>query len=144
MSSTYGFGDVTLVVSHPAVGRFTAHGSGIGSVTFTMSTERTAHDVAADGTIMITKIEGNNGTIALAVQQTSSFQVYLTKLFNYLRTAPPSQWALIGLTLRSVSMQELINATGVSFQQMADKPFQQQGQQLTWTLMAANITQQNV
>lgn len=143
-TTTYSFADVVLVVSHPSLGRYTARGAGLGSVTVTMSTDRTAHDVAADGTIMVSKIEGQNGTIALAIQQTSAFQQWLTRAFNYLITADTSQWAQLAVTIRSVSMMELINATGVSFQQIAEKPFQQQGQQLTWTLMAANITQENV
>lgn len=143
-TTTYSFADVAFVVSHPSVGRYTAKGSGLGSIAVTMSTDRSAHDVAADGSIMISKIEGNNGTIALSIQQTSALNQWLTRAFNYVRTAAASEWAQFAVTIRSVSMMELINATGVSFQQIAEKPFQQQGQQLTWTLMSASISQQNV
>lgn len=140
-TTTYSFADCIVVISHPALGQYSAQGAGIGSITVTMSTDRTAHDVAADGSVLISKIEGNNGTISFQIQQTSGFNAWLVRAFDYLITADPSQWAQMAVTIRSVSSGSLINATGVSFQNRAELSLQAQGQQRTWNLMAASITE---
>ncbi|MCL6442070.1 MAG: DUF3277 family protein [Alicyclobacillus sp.] len=144
VTTTYSFADVKLVISHPSVGRYVAEGAGLGSITVTMSTDRTAHDVAADGSIMVSKIAGNNGTIALQIQQTSGLNKWLLNLYNYLLTADTSEWAKIAVTVRSPSMGDMVNATGVSFQNRSELSLQAQGQQRTWNLMAANISETNV
>jgi len=143
-TTTYSFGDVALVISHPAVGQYVAHGVGLGTITITMSTERTAHDVSADGSIMVSKIEGNNGSMAIQIQQTSEFNKWLLNLYNYLLTAPSSEWAQISSTVRSPNMGDLVIASDVSFQQRAELSYQAQGQQRTWNMMAADITELNV
>lgn len=143
-TTTYSFADVALVISHPAVGRYVAHGAGLGSIDVTMTTERTKQDVAADGSVMVTKVEGNNGTIALAIQQTSAFNKWLLNAYNFLNTASVSDWAGAAVTIRSPTMQYLISATGVSFQVLPPVPLGADGVQITWTLMAASITQVSV
>lgn len=141
MYTTYSFADVAGVISHSAVGQYVATGEGTGSISVSMTTDRTAHDVAADGTVMVSKIKGRNGTITIAVQQTSALNKWLLKLYNYLEQAATPEWAGINITLRSATMQDLVRATGVSFQKLPDKPFQAQGQQVSWVLMAADIDQ---
>lgn len=139
--STYSFDDVTMVISHPAVGQFNTSGAGLGSINTTMTTERSAHDVAADGSIMISKIKGRNGAHMIVAQQTSTLHQWLTKLYNYLETAPTREWAKTKIVIRSPSMKNLTTSTGVSFTKLADVPYQAQGQQVTWNLMAADIQQ---
>ncbi|MBY0054133.1 DUF3277 family protein [Brevibacillus sp. LEMMJ03] len=139
--TTYSFEDVSLVISHPSVGQYVATGKGLGSITTTMTTERTVHDVSADGSVMVSKIVGRNGSHTISVQQTSDLNKWLTKLYNYLEQAPASEWARISLTIRSPYMQDLIRSTGVSFQKLPDKPYQAQGQQVSWVLMAADVDQ---
>ncbi len=90
MNHTYSFQDLSFSIEHPDVGTYTANGSGIGSITIDMATERTAHDVAADGTIMVSKIAGRNGTLVLEIQQTSDLNTWFRKWYNYLETAPSS------------------------------------------------------
>jgi hypothetical protein len=137
----YSFSDVSMTISHPAVGQYVANGEGLGNINTTMATDRTAHDTAADGTVMISKIKGRSGSHSIAVQQTSALNAWLLKLYNYLETAPSNQWANTMIILRAPSMQDLITSTGVSFQKLPDKPYQAQGQQITWNLMAADIQQ---
>ena len=141
MYTTYSFADVTVTFAHPAIGQYVANGQGIGSITTTMTTERTSHEVAADGSVMISKIKGRNGSHAIAVQQTSDLNKWLLKLYNYLETAPTDQWAGIAIVVRSPQMHDLITSTGVSFQKLPDRPYQAQGQQITWQLMSADIQQ---
>ncbi|MFB0841781.1 phage protein [Paenibacillus oleatilyticus] len=139
--STYSFSDVTMVISHPAVGQFVATGAGLGSITTIMTTDRTTHDISADGSVMVSKIKARNGSHSISVQQTSDLNRWLLKLYNYLETAATNQWAGITIVIRSPQMQDLITSTGVSFQKLPDKPYQAQGQQVTWNLMAADIQQ---
>jgi superfamily I DNA and RNA helicase len=142
--STYSFADVTMTISHPALGQYVANGAGIGNINTAMATDRTSHDTSADGSVMVSKIKGRSGSHAIAVQQTSDLNHWLLKLYNYLETAPTNQWAGISIVLRSPTMQDLITSTGVSFQKLPDKPYQAQGQQITWNLLSADVQQDAV
>ncbi len=143
-TTTYSFADTSLVFYHPAVGRYSAQGEGIGAATTTPSTERTAHDVAADGSIMVSKIEGNNGTLALQIQQTSGLNQWLLNLFNYLVQAPASAWAQATVTISNSTMGDINVMSGVSFQNKATRPYQAQGQQITWNMMVADMNEMNL
>ncbi|HBC94296.1 MAG TPA: DUF3277 domain-containing protein [Pelotomaculum sp.] len=141
MYTTYSFADVSVVIKHPSVGRITANGEGLGNISISMATDRTAHDVAADGTVMVSKIRGRNGTVSIATQQSSSLNRWLKKWYNYLETADADEWADATITIRSNVMDDHHTITGVSPQKQPDRPYQAQGQQVTWTLMAADIQQ---
>lgn len=136
---TYSFNDVEVVISHPNFGQIVAKGEGLGSITTEMTTDRTIQDVAADGTVMISKVKARNGTVAIAVQQTSTVHQRLVKLYNYLETASTSKWAETKIIIRTPGMSELETCTGVSFTKLPSNPRQAQGQNLTWSLMAADI-----
>lgn len=139
MYTTYSFESVAVTISHPSVGQHVASGQGIGSITTSMTTDRTTHDVSADGAIMVSKVKGRNGSIALAIQQTSDLNKFLVNVYNYLEHTDPSKWAGITIIQRSAVMHEQITATGVSFQKLPDRPFQAQGQQVTWQFLASDI-----
>ena len=140
-TTIYSFADVEFIISHPSVGRYVAQAEGIGSIKVTMTTERTKQDVAADGAVMVTKVEGKNGTIALAIQQTSALDKWLRNAYDYVDTANASEWAEFSITIRSPIMMELVNAYDVSFQILPERPFESDGQQVTWNLMSAHIDQ---
>lgn len=137
--TTYSFTDIDAVISHPSYGQYAIQGEGIGDITISKMTERSAHNVAADGHIMVSKIAGNNGTVAMNAQQTSSLHNWLEGLFNYLWSAPTDEWAQISLTLRAPKMNKTIQCSGGSFQKEADEPFQTQGQNVAWNLLFADI-----
>ena len=143
MNTTYSFSDVSVTFSHPKVGQHIANGEGIGNLNVSMSNDRTSHDVAADGSVMVSKIRARNGLLAVAIQQTSSLHKWLQKWFNYLEAASTSEWADTTIIIRSPVMGETKTFTGVSPQKQADVPYQAQGQLVTWNLMATDI-QQNV
>ena len=142
MYNTYSFEDVTCSFEHPGVGAASSTGAGIGSISIAMANDKTAHDVAADGVVMISKIAGKNGTVAVTVQQTSQLQKYLLKWYNYVDNAPVSEWAGMTITIKSNNLGDSSVCVGVSPQKLADRPYQAQGQQVTWNLMCAEITQQ--
>lgn len=141
MAKTYGFGDVSMVIAHPSYGQYVANGAGLGSITTTMTTDRTAHDVAADGTVMVSKVKGRNGSQTLSIQQTSGLNQWLMGLYNYVEAADASQWAEISTVIRSPNMGDLITCTGVSFKILPEKPFEAEGQKISWAFMAADVDQ---
>lgn len=139
-NTTYSFTDLVGSISHPVAGAFVFTGEGVGSVTVSKTTERTTHDVAADGSIMISKIAGNNGVITIECQQTSPVHKWLQKWFQLVWSLPTDQWALTSMLLQNTTTGGSHSATGVSPQKEADIPYQSQGSRVTWTLMAADVT----
>ena len=142
MLTTYGFQDVDLDIAHADLGdQYSIAGDGVGSIAFAMTNERSAHDVAADGAVMVSKIKAKNGTVAIAIQQTSPLHKWLIKLFNKLQadSSPTTYWAGIKIVLRAPKMGDQITATGVSFQKQADRGYKAQGEQVSWILMAAEV-----
>lgn len=139
--TTYSFTDVSVNFSHPTIGQFILNGEGMGSISFSVNQEKTAHDIAADGSVMISKIAGNPGTITISTQQTSPLHLFLTGWYNYVTAplTPVSEFARASLILRGIFMGDTILCLNVSPQKRPDKSYQQQGQQVSWVLMAADI-----
>lgn len=138
---TYSFEDVTVSLSHKGAGAASSTGAGIGSIAIAMANDRTAHDVAADGEVMISKLPGKNGAIAITMQQTSALHKFLVKWYNYVSLAKAADWAGMNITIKSNNLGETTVCTGVSPQKLADRGYQAQGGSVTWNLMAAEITQ---
>lgn len=139
--STYSFEDVTCSLQHPGVGAASTTGAGMGSISVAMANDKTEHDVAADGSVMITKKPGKNGTIAIDMQQTSALHKYLLKWYNYVEVSNSSEFAKMNITIKSKNLGDVTVCTGVTPQKLADRPYQAQGQHVTWNLMAAEITE---
>lgn len=138
-TTTYSFTDINATISHPSYGSYSIQGEGIGDLTITKTTDRSAHDVAADGSIMVSKIAGNNGQAVVNAQQTSSLHKFLQGLFNYLWSADTSEWAKISMTVVAPKMGKTYYCNGGSFVKEADEPFQSQGQRIAWTLLFADV-----
>lgn len=141
--TTYSFEDVTCSLSHPNVGSKSTTGAGVGSITISRATTKTAHEVSADGRVMISKIAGNNGTVALSIQQTSELHQWLLNTwYNYVDSpeASTEDWAAMNITIKNNNLGDITTCTGVSPEKVADIPYQAQGQMITWNLMAAKIS----
>lgn len=138
-NTVYSFTDAVGSMSHPTCGDYIFTGQGTGSVTFSKATERTTHDVAADGSVMVSKVAGNNGTVTIEVQQTSPLHKWLQKWFNKLVLLPASEWAATTLLLKNTTTGGSHKCTGVSPQKEGDVPYQAHGGRVTWVLMAADI-----
>lgn len=139
--NTYSFEDVTCSFSHPSVGAASSTGAGVGTISVSMTTDKTVHDLAADGTVMISKIAGKNGTVAITLQQTSELHKFFVKWYNYVDNSPAAEWASMNITIKSNNLGDSTVCTGVSPQKLADRPYQAQGQQITWNFMSAEISQ---
>lgn len=141
--TTYSFSDLAGAIGHPSAGAYTFTGEGAGSVTITKAQDDSAIDVAADGTVMISKLAGHNGVITVVCQQTSTIHKFLLDLYNYLKTVAPTQeWAQITGLFRNTADGTFHEATGICFQKKADIPYQAQGQNVTWNFLAAYIFSQ--
>jgi hypothetical protein len=146
---TYSFKDLVGTLTNSVFGvslPLTGGNLGLGSVTITMATERTVHEVAADGTVMPSYVAGANGEISLEVQQTSPLHHELLNLYNLCVQAANqddvSGWAATALAFRTLLDGATHLLSGVSFSKIPDKPYHAHGQNVTWRLMAANVVNQ--
>lgn len=140
MNTTYSFQDISCVISHPAVGQHVVTGSGAKSISISRTNDMSAHDVAADGGVMVSKMASPNGLVAITAQQTSPLHDYLVKLANYVKTAPSGEFATAGIVIRSAEMKRKHTCKGVSIQKQPDQNYEAVGGTIAWTLMAAGIT----
>ena len=140
-STTYSFGDCDIIFTHPSVGVHQVNGQGVGSITVTAQTEKTVHDVAADGSVMISKVAGENASIDIEIQQTSAFHKWLLGWYNFITVAPANLWAAAYILIRDKVTGNTITALNVSPATRAAKSYQAQGQRLTWNLLAGNVTE---
>lgn len=136
--NTYSFLDCILNLAFPD-GALTITGKGIGEVTVAMAQERSAMESAADGSIMISKIAGNQGSITVQIQQTSDAHKFLLAMYNALVIAPPALWAQGAGLMRCLSDQSTHILTGMCFQKLGDKPYGKQGAMVSWVLLCGDI-----
>jgi hypothetical protein len=143
--TTYSFKDLSGAFVHPLVGSYILGGGniGLGQVSITMTQDRTVQDVSSDGSVMVSYIPGDNGTISIEVQQTSDLHDFLLNWFNVCKTAADAGdvgfWAAGVVSIRNLVDGSVHTATGVSPGKVPDKVYQAQGQKITWTLPAATI-----
>lgn len=136
----YSFSNTKFTINHPQFGAYTMNGQGVGEAGVEWANDNSAHNVAADGYTMISKIRTDNGTLTVTCQQVSALNDYLQGMFNALNDpASPSQlWAAANVLISESGVgANNITLTGVSFQKRAGRPFKAQGDMVTWNLMFA-------
>jgi Bacteriophage KPP10, Structural protein ORF10 len=144
MSTVYSFKDTSGNMSDPDVGSFQFAGNiGMGQFTVEMATEKSDHNVASDGSVMVSAIAGDNGHVMIEVQQTSQLHTFLVKWYNAKNTGMKNgnvtNFASAALTLRNIIDGSTHVCKGITPQRMPPKVYARQGQMLTWTLMCADI-----
>jgi hypothetical protein len=143
--TTYSFKDLTGAFVHPLTGSFILGGGniGLGQITISMTQDRTEQDVASDGSVMVSYIPGDNGTIAIEVQQTSDLHDFLLNWFNVCKTAADlgdvGDWAAATLVVRNIIDGSTHTLSGISPGKVPDKTYAKQGGKITWTLPAAKV-----
>lgn len=142
--TTYSFKDTTGSFEHPDVGVFPFAGQiGAGEFIVVMSTERSAHNVAADGAVVVSYVAGDNGALEIQVQQTSPLHAFLLSWFNTIKTAANNgnvlNWAGATVTLRNLVDGSEHKLKGVSPSKIPDKTYAAQAGMLIWRLMAADV-----
>ena len=145
--NTYSFRALTGVLTNDVFDTtisLTGGNIGAGQFVIRMLTERSAHDVAADGTVMVSYTAGNNADLDIEVQESSTLHADLLDLYNQCVTAADgddvSGWAATNISFRMITdgSQHILN--GCSFKKIPDKPYAAQGQKITWGLMVADAT----
>lgn len=137
-TNTYSFLDLSGAIAAPT-GAYTFTGMGVGEVDVAMVETRTIHEVSSDGSVMVTKVAGNQGTITITCQQVSPLHKWLLAQYNALIISPPNLWAQMAILMRNVTDGTSHSATGVSFQKIPDKKYAKQGGMVQWVLMAADV-----
>ena len=137
--STYSFTDVNATINCPGYGSFSIQGEGIGDMTVSKTTARSVHGVASVGSVMVSKIAGNNGSVSINAQQTSALHRFLQGMFNYCWQADTSAWTTISMTIEAPKMGKTYYCTGGSFGKEPDEPLQSQGQRVAWQILFADI-----
>jgi len=138
--TTYSFLDLSGAISQSSLGAYTFTGEGVGEITVSMATDRTVHDTAADGSVMVSKVAGDSGHLTVSCQQTSTVHKWLLAWYNYLVAAGTDEWASTTMLLNNTTDGTSHVITGVSPQKVPDKAYQAQGQRVSWVLMAASIS----
>lgn len=140
-NSTYSFNDVITVLSFAnLLPAYTVNGQGVGTINVNNTNDNSAQDLAADGSVMTSKIKASNGTVAISVQQTSPLHKWLKQAYNAATLAPTALWAALAITVTSpTGTFDVINCKGCSFQKPADQPYEQQGQMVTWNFLASDV-----
>lgn len=142
--NVYSFKDSSGAFASPLAGPFSFFGQiGLGRFTVSMTTDRTAHDTASDGNVMVSYRAGNAGEVQIEVQQTSALHLFLLQWLNLCITAADngdvSNWATAALSIRNITTGTGHTATGISPGKMPDMPYEAHGQNVTWRLPCANI-----
>lgn len=143
--TTYSFKDLTGAFVHPLAGSYIFAGGqvGVGQITITNATDRTAHDTAADGSVMVSYIAGDSGGATIEVQQTSTLHDFLLGWFNAVKTSAElgavGPWAAGILRLHNTIDGSTHTLTGVSPSKVPDKTYAAQGGRVTWSIMAARV-----
>ncbi len=147
--ATYSFKSLTGVLTNPVYAvtiPLTGGNIGLGSIVIRMNTTRTVHDVAADGTVMPSYVAGANGEVDINIQQTSALHSQLLALYNQAVLSADNEdvsgWAATSISFRVLTDGTQHTLTGVSFDKIPDKPYEANGQKITWKMMAANVTNQ--
>jgi hypothetical protein len=147
MATTYAFKSIVGAFVDPDVGPYIFAGQeGIKHINITNAVDRTAHDVAADGTVMVSYVSGAPGSIDIECQQNSSLNQFLVNWANTKFTQSETGQAQ-NFAAASLKIQDLLSgashvATGVSPLKIPDKPYGPAGASVSWRLMAAQIVTQ--
>lgn len=144
---TFAFKSVVGAMTDPDAGVFPFAGQeGVKQLTIGNATDRTVHDTAADGTIMVSYVSGASGYIDIETQQTSALHQFLVNWAN-IKFTQSEAGNSSNFAAAAVKVVDLINGsihtlTGVSPLKIPDKPYGPSGGFVTWKLMAANVVTQ--
>jgi hypothetical protein len=147
MATTYAFKSVVGAFTDPDVGSYVFAGQeGVKHITIRNSTDRTVHDTAADGTVMVSYVSGASGGAQIECQQNSSLHQFLVNWANAKFTESENGGAALFAGAAIKVVDTLSGAshtlTGVSPLKIPDKPYGPAGQSVTWDLPAAQVVTQ--
>ena len=140
--TVYSLADVNTVMYHPKVGQSVLSSQGLGKIGISFSGDMSSHTATADGYVVVNRLRTSNGVITLEVPQNSSADEYLRKWARYLKNVKETaQFAKTTLNIVDHAGNLTIACEGVTPQRVPDRTYDQASSSLTWTLLAASITQ---
>jgi len=138
----YSLAETKSVLYHPNVGTCNLHQCGTGKIVISASGDLSSHTTTAEGYVVINKLKSENGMITIEVPQNSMGDVFLRKWIKYVRTSKKvERFALATLTITDNAGGFTILCTGVTPQKAPDRTYDRSSTNLTYTLLAASITE---
>jgi hypothetical protein len=115
----------------------------MGKIVVSAAGDLTSHTTTADGYVVVNRLRTTSGTITLEVPQNSAADAFLRRWAKWARsTANANRIALGTLTISDDVSGFRTTCTGGSLQKVPDRTFDRTGTNLTYTLLAATITEQ--
>ena len=141
--NVYSLPDVKTVLAHPDVGTANLHQCGIGKVVVSAAGDLSSHTTTADGYVVVNRLKTTNGTIQIEVPQNSSGDSFLRRWAKWARNTKKSERIALGtLTITDKASGYKVSCTGVSLQKAPDRTWDRTATNVTYTLLAASITEQ--
>jgi len=144
MATTYAFKAIVGAFADPDTGVFPFAGQeGMKHITIFNATDRTVHDTAADGTVMVSYVAGASGAAEIECQQNSTLNLFLIQWantkFTQSETGGAANFAAASLRILDTLSGARHTLTGISPLKVPDKSYGPAGASVTWRLMAANV-----
>ena len=139
-TTVYSLADVRAVMYHQDVGQCVLSAQGMGKISVTSSGDLSSHTATADGYVVVNRLRANHGIITLEVPQNSSADEFLRRWARYLKNAQSYLFALTALNIVDQMGGFTIYCEGVTPQKIPDRVYDQTSGNVSWTLLAASIT----
>jgi len=140
--AVYSFADVKAVMYHQNVGQCVLSKQGLGKIGITYNGDLSSHTSTADGYVVVNRLRSSNGQITLEVPQNSAADMFLRKWAKYLKNQAKTYiFALTALNIVDSAGGFTIYCEGVTPQKIPDRTYDQTSGNVTWTLLAAKITE---
>ena len=91
--------------------------------------------------MVVNRLRNSHGIITLEVPQNSTADVFLRRWSKFLKNAQSWQFALSMLNIVDNAGGFTIYCEGVTPQKIPDRAYDQTAGNVSWTLLAANITE---
>jgi len=140
-TTVYSLADVRAVMYHQDVGQCVLSAQGMGKISVTSSGDLSSHTATADGYVVVNRLRANHGIITLEVPQNSSADEFLRRWARYLKNAQSYLFALTALNIVDQMGGFTIYCEGVTPQKIPDRVYDQTSGNVSWTLLAANISE---
>jgi len=138
----YSLADTRVVLYHPYVGTAILSLCGIGKIVVSYAGDLSSHTATADGTVVVNRLKTQNATVTVEIPQNSIGDQFMRKWIKYLRNAKSEKYLLTTLTITDPSGGPTITMTGVTPQKTPDRTYDRTSSNLTYTLLAAEVTEQ--
>lgn len=137
----YSLADTRVIISHPSVGQCVLSDTGAGKFTIAYAEDISSHTATAAGYVVINKMSAHHGSLSLEVSQNSEADNFLRRWASWLDRTASAAYGETTLTIRDEAAGKTITLSGVTPQRVPDLTYDQMTSPLTWTLLAAVISE---